>query len=86
MGSRRLPGSREAGDDDDEPALSFEAEADDEDMLSENTPLPKARPRSWARHRTKKPFDALTNSRTSVAEKSRSSNSATRLPIGTPTL
>lgn len=34
----------EAGDDDDEPALSFEAEADDEDMLSENTPLPKARP------------------------------------------
>ncbi len=33
----------EAAADDDEPALSFEAEADD-DMLSENTPLPKARP------------------------------------------
>ena len=33
----------EAAADDDEPALTFEAESD-EDMLSENTPLPKARP------------------------------------------
>lgn len=34
----------EAAADDDEPAVTFEAEADDEDMLSQNTPLPKARP------------------------------------------
>ncbi len=33
----------EAAADDDEPALTFEAEADD-DMLSDSTPLPKARP------------------------------------------
>lgn len=34
----------EAAADDDEPAVTFEAEADDEDILSQNTPLPKARP------------------------------------------
>ncbi|MFO0654735.1 MAG: hypothetical protein U0787_06615 [Polyangia bacterium] len=32
----------EAAADDDEPALTFEAEADD--MMSDTTPLPKARP------------------------------------------